>query len=212
MSIFSIPSEGSMSTVKSKKLQVGTDASASNNFTIYQPATPDGTLRIGVGNADSPTEVGRFTSAGYKPATAPTFRVYMSAAQSISHATSTKAQFNTIVWDTTSDFDTTNYRFQPSVAGYYHLCGKAGGQASSGTIRRVLCGLFQNGSEIRLGSDMFCDAGGNITATSGTLSTVVYLNGSTDYVEFYVYMTGGSPSLEEASAHTYFEGYLARAV
>jgi len=53
-----------MSTVKSKKLQVGTDASASNNFTIYQPATPDGTLRIGVGNADSPTEVAQFTSSG----------------------------------------------------------------------------------------------------------------------------------------------------
>ena len=53
-----------MSTVKSKKLQVGTDASASNNFTIYQPATPDGTLRIGVGNADNPTEVAQFTSSG----------------------------------------------------------------------------------------------------------------------------------------------------
>jgi len=53
-----------MSTVKSKKLQVGTDASASNNFTIYQPATPDGTLRIGVGNADSPTEVARFDATG----------------------------------------------------------------------------------------------------------------------------------------------------
>lgn len=51
-----------MSTVKSKKLQVGTDATSSNNFTIYQPSTPDGTLRIGVGNADSPTEVARFDS------------------------------------------------------------------------------------------------------------------------------------------------------
>ena len=53
-----------MSTVKSKNLQVGTDATATNNFTIYQPSTPDGTLRIGVGNADSPTEVAQFTSAG----------------------------------------------------------------------------------------------------------------------------------------------------
>jgi len=53
-----------MSTVKSKKLQVGTDATATNNFTIYQPATPDGTLRIGVGNADSPTEVAQFNSTG----------------------------------------------------------------------------------------------------------------------------------------------------
>ena len=53
-----------MSTVKSKKYQVGTDATASNNFTIYQPGTPDGTLRIGQGNADSPTEVARFNSTG----------------------------------------------------------------------------------------------------------------------------------------------------
>ena len=53
-----------MSTVKSKNLQVGTDATATNNFTIYQPATPDGTLRIGVGNADSPTEVAQFNSVG----------------------------------------------------------------------------------------------------------------------------------------------------
>ena len=54
-----------MSTVKSKNLQVGTDATATNNFTIYQPSTPDGTLRVGVGNADSPTEVAQFTSSGF---------------------------------------------------------------------------------------------------------------------------------------------------
>ena len=53
-----------MSTVKSKKIQLGTDARATNNFTIYQPATPDGTLRVGQGNADNPTEVAKITSAG----------------------------------------------------------------------------------------------------------------------------------------------------
>ena len=45
-------------------IQIGNDATSSNNFTIYQPSTPDGTLRIGVGNADSPTEVARFNSNG----------------------------------------------------------------------------------------------------------------------------------------------------
>ena len=53
-----------MSTVKSKKIQLGTSATATDNFTIYTPATPDGTLRIGVGNADSPTEVARFDATG----------------------------------------------------------------------------------------------------------------------------------------------------
>ena len=53
-----------MSTIKSKKVQIGYDSTSTNNFTLYQPATPDGTLRIGVGNADSPTEVARFDSTG----------------------------------------------------------------------------------------------------------------------------------------------------
>ena len=111
-----------MSTVKSKKLQVGTDASASNNFTIYQPATPDGTLRIGVGNADSPTEVGQFNANGYKPATAPAFRAALDSNQSVSATTWTKLQLDREDFDSTGDYDnTTNYRFTPSVEGYY-LC------------------------------------------------------------------------------------------
>jgi hypothetical protein len=53
-----------MSTVKSKKIQLGTSATATDNFTIYTPTTPDGTLRIGNGNADNPTEIARFDSNG----------------------------------------------------------------------------------------------------------------------------------------------------
>jgi hypothetical protein len=53
-----------MSTVKAKKIQLGTDATATNNFTIYQPTTPDRTIRIGQGNADNPVEVAKITSAG----------------------------------------------------------------------------------------------------------------------------------------------------
>lgn len=40
------------------------DARATNNFTIYQPSTPDGTLRIGQGDVDNNTEVAKITSAG----------------------------------------------------------------------------------------------------------------------------------------------------
>ena len=51
-----------MSTVKSKKYQINTSATSTDNFTLYAP--DDGTLRIGVGNADNPTEVARFDSTG----------------------------------------------------------------------------------------------------------------------------------------------------
>jgi hypothetical protein len=40
-----------MSTLKTNNVQVGQSATATNNFTLYQPATPDGTVRLGVGNS-----------------------------------------------------------------------------------------------------------------------------------------------------------------
>lgn len=44
-----------MSTINSKNVQVGTSSTAAENFTLYQPATPDGTVRLGVGNSGATT-------------------------------------------------------------------------------------------------------------------------------------------------------------
>ena len=51
-----------MSTLKDNNLQVGQDATATNNFTLYQPAVPDGTVRLGVGNSGSVTDILTFYS------------------------------------------------------------------------------------------------------------------------------------------------------
>ena len=188
-----------MSTVKSKKLQVGTDATSSNNFTIYQPATPDGTLRIGVGNADNPTEVGRFNSNGYVATNAPAFRVKQSSGQALSQSTFTKLTLNSEDFDTASMFDaTTNYRFQPTVEGYYQISGTVG-MASGGN--RLIVAIYKNGSDdYKIG-----DATYNNVSGSG----LVYLNGSTDYVELYARTdrSGGDTTQEVR-----FTGHLARAV
>lgn len=53
-----------MSVIKGKKLQLGYDGTASNNFTLYQPGTPDGTLRLANGIAGAETDVMTLTSAG----------------------------------------------------------------------------------------------------------------------------------------------------
>ena len=53
-----------MSTLKTNNVQVGQSVTATNNFTLYQPSTPDGTVRLGNGNSGSVTDVARFTSAG----------------------------------------------------------------------------------------------------------------------------------------------------
>ena len=186
-----------MSTVKSKKLQVGTDATATNNFTIYQPATPDGTLRVGVGNSDSPTEVGRFTSAGYKPATAPMFRAYQSAAQTITANTWTKITYNTETFDLTSNFDTTNYRFQPSVAGYYMI---GGGFYITSAIRAIR--IYKNGGGNSYINELNSSSGWGCYGYD-----ILYLNGSTDYVELYGYI-GTTANTSAASSITYFSAHL----
>ena len=46
-----------MSTLKVNNLQVGQDGTAANNYTLYQPASPDGTVRLGSGVAGSVTDI-----------------------------------------------------------------------------------------------------------------------------------------------------------
>jgi hypothetical protein len=54
-----------MSTINSKNVQVGTSGTANQNFTLYQPASPDGTVRLGVGNSGATTsDVVTVTNAG----------------------------------------------------------------------------------------------------------------------------------------------------
>ncbi len=54
-----------MSTLKTNNVQVGQSVTATNNFTLYQPATPDGTVRLGVGNSGATTaDVITATSTG----------------------------------------------------------------------------------------------------------------------------------------------------
>ena len=53
-----------MSTVKTNNVQIGQSVTATNNFTWYQPASPDGTVRLGNGNAGSVTDLITVGSTG----------------------------------------------------------------------------------------------------------------------------------------------------
>jgi hypothetical protein len=139
----------------------------------------------------------------------PTFSAYQSSAQSISNGTTTKIQFQTEEWDTTSAFDNaTNYRFTPLVAGYYQVNGNAVvPQAINNTGLSVA--IYKNGSASRWGS-----SGASNTSLFGraNVSALVYLNGSTDYIELYVIQAfGGTYSLAASSSETYFQAVLVRA-
>ena len=53
-----------MSTVKTNNVQIGQSVTATNNFTWYQPSSPDGTVRLGNGNAGSVTDLVTVNSSG----------------------------------------------------------------------------------------------------------------------------------------------------
>ena len=186
-----------MSTVKSKKLQVGTDATSSNNFTIYQPATPDGTLRIGVGNAENPTEVGQFNANGYKPQQPVAFRAFLGSNQAVSTGTWTKLTFNTEQFDTNSNYDhSTNYRFTPTVAGYYQVDLKAQWTSNG----QGLIVVYKNGASYAWGNYP-------VNGYGSMASALIYMNGSTDYIEGYAYFAGGN-TVNSNNATTYFNSIL----
>lgn len=53
-----------MSTVKCNNAQIGQSVTATNNFTWYQPSSPDGTVRLGNGNSGSVTDLITVGSTG----------------------------------------------------------------------------------------------------------------------------------------------------
>lgn len=137
--------------------------------------------------------------------TGPAFSAYQSTSQSIATTTFTKIQFQTELWDTANCFDNSStYRFTPNVAGYYQVNGGATTVTTSTTL---IIDLYKNGSSYtRLGY-------GYPTAPSVYGTSQVYLNGSTDYVELYVFQGAATQNLSNSTAPiaTYFQGFLVRA-
>jgi hypothetical protein len=136
----------------------------------------------------------------------PAFSAYQSSAQTgISQYTNTKITFDVEEFDTNSNFASS--RFTPTVAGYYQV--NAGLQLPNGVGAAVLCNLFKNGSAYKSG----CTTTGNAsTYATSTVSSVVYFNGSTDYVEIYSYSSSGSATYSTSTGidRTYFNAAMVR--
>lgn len=137
----------------------------------------------------------------------PAFFAYQSGSnQTISNATYTKVRLDAESYDTASCFDTTtNYRFTPNVAGYYQITGGARLSGTSPTV--YVWAIYKNGSMI---------IGNNVNANVSTYDArsvggLISMNGTTDYLELYAYISASSGQTIEASAtYTFMCGFLAR--
>lgn len=159
----------------------------------------------------SPTFTGTATAATINATTiqiggnlavnGPAFSAYQSSAQTLSANTWTKIQFQTEEFDTNSNFDnTTNYRFTPTIAGYYQI---SGGFLVSTTITSCNLAVYKNGANFKWFNAL------NASVTGGFGSTLIYFNGSTDYVELYAQI-GAGQALSTGASNTYFQGVMVR--
>ena len=154
------------------------------------------------GNITIPAVTGTMMVSGNMPA----FSAYRGTSdQSITASTNTKVQLNIEEFDTANAFDsTTNYRFTPLVAGYYQISGQV--EASGTAVTRSFCVIYKNGSIYKIGND-----GVQTSAYKSVVSALVYLNGSTDYIELYGWINGTSPVFYNGSgAGCYLTGVLVR--
>ena len=170
-------------------------ASGTGSMTLAAPVTNSNQT------ATLPDATGTVMVSGNMPA----FSAYLAANQSPAPTSGvwTKVKFDTKEFDTASCYDaTTNYRFTPTIAGYYQM---SFGADLKGTVSTRLIGVFyKNGSYFKSGS------GAASTEFESTGSALIYCNGSTDYIEIYIYIDGTSPVVYGGNNITYFQGVLVR--
>lgn len=134
----------------------------------------------------------------------PAFSAYQSSGQTVANATWTKVQFQTEEFDTNNCFDSvTNYRFTPTVAGYYQFNTSCRVGPNNATIR---VSFYKNGSEFKTSAP---PSGNYFFGVS--LASLIYLNGTTDYVECYFYQSSGASGTMATGTDTWFNGALVRA-
>jgi hypothetical protein len=123
----------------------------------------------------------------------PAFEAYLSSNQSISTSTITKVQCNTEVFDTASAYDnSSNYRFTPQTSGKYFFYSVMEMTSSSNNdLQDVRSYFYKNGSLYK--SAKFDNNDSTREANMViTLTAVIDMNGSSDYVELFSFIEPNS--------------------
>jgi hypothetical protein len=171
-------------------------SSGGGQITIQEPATASNFTQT-LPAADGVTMV-----SGNMPA----FSAYKSGGQTATINTFTKVTFNVEEFDTNNNFASST--FTPTVAGYYQINSIVRFVTTS-NLTNVANSIYKNGTEYKRTQIN----GATFTADFAlSNSCVVYLNGSTDTIELYGYISGsGTLSFGDSISATSISGVLVRA-
>lgn len=138
----------------------------------------------------------------YNGVAAPAFSAQITTTQTIAQNSDTRIVFGTEYFDTNSNYDVSTGRFTPTVAGYYQVNAQAYFPANSSSYATV--SLYKNGTSIATSAT----ATQTYVAACPNVSSVIYLNGSTDYVEAYA--ASGQSGTISLTSQSRFSGCLLR--
>jgi hypothetical protein len=127
----------------------------------------------------------------------PAFRAWASSQTPITGNVSTKVTLATEDFDTNNNFSSS--RFTPTVAGYYQINGSVSNAAGTSFLQAL---LYKNG----IGSSSGTSVGSAYISQS---SDIIYLNGTTDYIELYAY-SGSTTNIDTGQGATFMSGCLIR--
>ena len=166
------------------------------------------TITIG-GSGDTVSLGSGATQSGFGGTNTPAFEAYGSGStQTVSDNVVTKITvYNTELYDSNNNYSSN--RFTPTVAGKYYIYASA--YWSTGTANDYHDGqlsIYKNGNNYSSINNNWNASGGN--ARAEYVGAVVDMNGSTDYVEIYMFQntnSGNSVSVSAASTNSRFGGY-----
>lgn len=188
------------------KVAIQGNASGTGTFTIAAPNSNSNqtlTLPDVTGTVVTTGSTGGVTQAMLASGVAgngPAFRATRSTTFNPSGSTWTKVPLNSENFDTNNNFDNaTNYRFTPTVAGYYQINTHA---FATGSPPECYVALYKNGSNVAY--SLFNGSGTG--QWTGMVSDVWDANGTTDYFEMYVWTSASSPAI----SGMYMSGFMAR--
>jgi hypothetical protein len=135
----------------------------------------------------------------------PAFSAYSSSGTSCANGVSTKILFQVENFDTNNNFSSS--RFTPTVAGYYQI-NAAVAIIAAANFSFII--IHKNGAQFNIGNQFPNSSAG----TQLTVSSLIYMNGATDYLEIFFYQASGgtlSTYTVNNDNYTYFNGSMVRA-
>jgi hypothetical protein len=191
--------------IKVNQVQLGDSLTETQNF-VWQ-TNVDGTAKLARGNVGETTQDILTVDANGRVAfnqNAVYFRATQAAGQTVTNGVAVVPNFTTEIEDAGGYYDTTTRRYTPLVAGLYAVSvGNTGSGAT--TTGRLTSYIYKNTTTIVLNT---CAPLGTPNTAFSNVSTHIYMNGTTDYIEAQALLEGTGTLTLNGSIANSFSAYL----